>query len=420
MSDAVEVWSSEGDDARVGTLYSSRRRGVDSATFAYADTWLGSPHGYAIDPQLSLSAAPHHTAVSQGIFGALSDGAPDRWGRTLLLRQEARAARTEGRSPRSLGELDFLLGVRDDLRQGALRYRQDGGAFLATDADGVPLLTDLPSLLDIAARAERDAADLPDLNRLVHAGGSLGGARPKAHVRAPDGSLAIAKFPSADRDTWDVMTWEHVLLVLARRAGIDVPRSQLLDVADRRVLTVSRFDRRTIDGVDTRIGYASAMTMLEASDGDVASYLDIAAVIEERSDRPSLDLEQLWRRALFSTLVGNVDDHLRNHGFLHQRGRDVWRLSPAFDMNPDPTPGPKHHATSLDGTDEPASVGRVLAVARDFRLPDDEASRIADEVVAAVRPWRLVATEAGLSRAQADAMAPAFDALDSPWTDLRP
>ena len=153
--------------------------------------------------------------------------------------------------------------------------------------------------------------------------------------------------------------------------------------------------------------------MLEASDGDAASYLDIAAVVEERSDRASIELEQLWRRALFSTLAGNTDDHLRNHGFLHQPARDVWRLSPAFDLNPSPTPGPKHHATSIDGSDEPASVAQLLNVARDFRLSATDADRIVGEVISAVRAWPAAARSAGLSAAQVAAMAPAFDALDS-------
>ncbi|WNM23516.1 type II toxin-antitoxin system HipA family toxin [Demequina capsici] len=303
--------------------------------------------------------------------------------------------------------------MRDDLRQGSLRYRLDDGPFLATEVDGVPLLTDLPALLNLAHQAERDAVTLPDLNRLVLAGGSLGGARPKAHVVQADGRLAIAKFPSADRDTWDVMAWERVASLLASTAGIDVPDSTLLEVAGRSVLVTSRFDRVSTAMDARRVGYVSAMTMLEADDGEVASYLDIAAVVEETSDRASADLEQLWRRLLFSVAIGNTDDHLRNIGFLHQAGRDVWRLSPAFDMNPDPTPGPKHHATSIDGSDSPATVASAMAVARDFRLRADEAERIGGEVLSAVGRWRESARSVGLSAQAIEAMAPAFDALAS-------
>jgi serine/threonine-protein kinase HipA len=407
----VAVWTSEGEDVRVGALYPHRRRGTESATFSYDDAYLARPDAYAIDPQLSLDASPHHTSASRALFGAMADGAPDRWGRTLLTRREARAARDERRAARALGELDFLLGVRDDLRQGALRYLDEKGEFLAREPDGVPVLTDLPSLLDLADRAERDSTSLPDLQRLVHAGGSLGGARPKAHVIARDGTLALAKFPSAERDTWDVMAWEYVTARLAEAAGIVVPACELLTLAERRVLLVNRFDRRYSAGVTRRVGYASAMTMLEASEGDGASYLDIAAVIEVRSDRATADLEQLWRRALFSVLVGNTDDHLRNHGFLHVPGRDAWRLSPAFDMNPDPTPGPKHHATSVDGTDAAATVEAVLAVAPEFRLRPTEADVVAGTVMGAVSRWREVARSAGLTGGAIKAMAPAFEAL---------
>jgi serine/threonine-protein kinase HipA len=409
MSEPVTVWTSEGADVRVGTLYPHRRRGTESATFSYDAAYLAQPDAYAIDPQLSLSATPHQTAASRALFGAMLDGAPDRWGRTLLLRREASAARHEGCTPRALSEVDFLLGVRDDLRQGALRYSAASGEFVADEEHGVPALTELPALLDLADRAERDTATLPDLQRLVHAGGSLGGARPKAHVTAQDGTLALAKFPSAERDTWDVMAWEFVTLHLADAAGIAVPRSELLTLADRRVLVVQRFDRRYGSTGASRIGYASAMTMLEASDGDGASYLDIAAVIEERSDRASRDLEQLWRRMLFSVLVGNTDDHLRNHGFLHVPGRDAWRLSPAFDMNPHPIAGPKHHATSIDGTGGPATVAAVQSVAQSFRLSDAEASGITATVMDSVAGWKTRARSAGLSSRAIEAMAPAFD-----------
>jgi len=416
VTQPVQVWDGEAEAVHVGTLYAHRRRGTESASFTYDPPYLARPGATMWGPDLPLSAAPHHTPAGRKLFGAMADGAPDRWGRTLLTRQEARRAREEGRQARLLGEVDFLLGVRDDLRQGSLRYRLDDGPFLATEADGVPLLTDLPALLELAQQAERDAVTLPDLNRLVNAGGSLGGARPKAHVVTREGRLAIAKFPSADRDTWDVMAWERVALVLAADAGIHVPRSSLISVAGRAVLVVERFDRRP-SGADAgdggaeswrRVGYASAMTMLEANDGASASYVDIAAVIEEVSDRASEDLEQLWRRLLFSVAIGNTDDHLRNHGFLRQAGLDAWRLSPAFDVNPDPTLGPKHHATSIDGSDAPATIARAMAVARDFRLRDAEAERIAADVLGAVACWREVAHDVGLAPSAIEAMAPAF------------
>lgn len=403
------VESVGGDDVAVGTLYPHRVRGRDSASFTYRPEHLADPRAHSIDPALPLSSGTFHTPAGRPTFGALADCAPDRWGRRLLVRQEAAEAREQGRSPRSLGEADFLLGVRDDLRQGALRFTVDGGStFLADESRGVPALTDLPELLDLAARAESDSADLPDLRRLVRAGSSLGGARPKAHVRTPEGRLAIAKFPSADRDTWDVMAWEKVALDLARGAGVEVPDSRLLDLAGRRVLVVDRFDRTA---VGARVGYTSAMTQLEAADGERGSYLDIALVVETTSGQATAELQQLWRRAVLAVLLSNTDDHLRNHGFLHLRG-GVWRLSPAFDINPEPSEGPTFLSTSLDGTDRPSTVEAALAVADAFRLTSRQAEQVASEVAASVGRWRDVAAAHGLSRSAVEAMSPAFSALD--------
>lgn len=344
----VEVWVViDARDVQAGILYSHRRRESESATFTYTSQYLGNSAAYGLDPALPLSTGAFQSPAFQSpagkaMFGAFSDCAPDRWGRTLVDRREAALAREQHRTARSLGEIDYLLGVRDDLRQGALRFREPGnasqdstGAFLAVETKGVPAVTDLPTLLDLADRAERDEVDLPDLQRLIQVGSSLGGARPKAHVIDNNGRIAIAKFPSASGDTWNVMRWEKVALEMAKEAGIEVPTSQLLDLAGRSVLIVDRFDRT--ESRD-RIGYVSAMTMLEARDGDERSYLEIAETLETVSDQATADLHQLWRRIVFSVLISNTDDHLRNHGFLHQRA-DVWRLAPAFDLNPNPAPG---------------------------------------------------------------------------------
>ena len=394
-----------------GTLVSHRGRGTESATFAYVSSYVALPGTYALDPQLPLGTSPRQTRIAATLFGAFTDGAPDRWGKTLVKRREYAAARAEGRTARSLSEVDYLLGVRDDLRQGALRFRagraEGAGPFLADEGSGVPALTDLPELMDLAARAETDTADLTDLQRLIRVGSSLGGARLKAHVLGSDGSIAIAKFPSAAHDTWNVMAWEKVALDLARAAGIAVPPSQLLRLAGRSVLIVDRFDRRR-DG--TRVGYLSAMTMLEASEGDQRSYLEIAEVIENHSDNASEELEQLWRRIVFSVLISNTDDHLRNHGFLHQHD-DTWRLSPAFDLNPNPEPGPRHLSTAIDISDDTASIAVALGVASEFRLDDERARQVLAEVATAVSGWRTVAAAFGLPEEDIDEMTPAFDAL---------
>jgi serine/threonine-protein kinase HipA len=396
-----------GGDVLAGTLYSHRRRGLESATFTYTSTYLGTPGAYALDPELPLTSGALQTRVGRALFGALTDCAPDRWGRTLLTRREAALARADGRATRTLGEIDHLLGVRDDLRQGALRFRAGADEFLASDDTGVPALTDLPALLDLAARADSDTADLADLQRLIRVGSSLGGARPKAHVLDNNGRIAIAKFPSANHDTWNVMAWEKVALDLAERSGIDVPPSRLLNLAGRNVLVIDRFDRTS---TADRIGYVSAMTMLEASDGDQRSYLEIAEVIENSSARATAELHQLWRRIVLSVLISNTDDHLRNHGFLHERG-DVWRLAPAFDLNPNPAPGPKYLSTAIGDADDSASLSSALSVAEYFRLSEAQARATMREVAAAVSRWRHVAGLHQLPASEIAAMEPAFAAL---------
>jgi len=325
----------------------------------------------------------------------------------LLKRQETVQACHEGRAARTLGEIDFLQGVRDDLRQGALSFGVDEGPFLADEHTGVPALIELPALLSLAARVEADDVDLPDLQHLVRLGSSLAGARPKAYVRTTDGRIAIAKFPSDKVDTWNVMAWERVALELAFAAGIDVPASQLHDIAGRHVLILERFDR---DKHGNRIGYASAMTMLEAVDGDARTYLDIAEIVEQCSLQASVELRQLWRRMVFSILISNTDDHLRNHGFLHVRG-DAWRLSPAFDMNPNPDPGPRFHSTSIDGSEQPATVEAAMVVAEHFRLSPTQADQELRQIADAIRPWRACAGRLGLTSRELDAMAPAFARL---------
>jgi serine/threonine-protein kinase HipA len=406
MSSEVAVYVTVGErNLLAGRLYPHRRRGVESASFGYEDRYLADPDSYALDPALPLVTGSLQTPVGRALFGAFSDCAPDRWGRALIARTEAARARLAGTAMRSLSEADILLGVRDDLRQGALRFRLgEDGPYLAAEDSGVPILTDLPTLLDIAERVQSDTADFGELNRLLRAGSSLGGARPKAHVMDSNGRIAIAKFPSTTSDTWNVMAWEKVALDLARRAGISVPDSQLIRVGDRSVLIIDRFDRQG----PARIGYASAMTMLEASDGDRRSYLEIAEVIEERSTRVTTDLLQLWRRVCFTILISNTDDHLRNHGFLHERA-ESWTLSPAFDLNPNPAQGPKELSTAIDFNDTHASIDTLMGVAEYFRLNAQQASDVLAQVTDAVGRWRATAAAHGLRQAEIGAMAPAFE-----------
>jgi serine/threonine-protein kinase HipA len=411
MSGDVEVYAAVGTrNLLAGRMHNHHQNGgAESASFAYDDRYLADPEAYALDPALPLVTGTLQAPAGRRVFGAFADSLPDRWGRTLIRRAEQARATMAGTAPRALDEFDLILGVRDDLRQGALRYRLDSrGPFVAAEDSGVPALTDLPVLLDIAERAERDTAEYEDLKRLVRAGSSLGGARPKAHVMNAAGDVAMAKFPSPSSDTWNVMAWEKVSLDLARAAGVTVPDSQLILAGSRHVLIVTRFDRHGA----ARTGYASAMTMLKAGDREQRSYLEIAAVIEEHSTAATAELRQLWRRMAFSVLISNTDDHLRNHGFLHERA-ESWKLSPAFDLNPNPRPGPKYLSTAIDFADARASVDTLMSVADHFRLGTGDALAVLAEVSRAVARWRRVAASHGLAEPDIDAMEPAFEHAES-------
>jgi serine/threonine-protein kinase HipA len=406
MSGEVAVYVAAGQqDLLAGRMSAQQRGGAEAVVFSYDDSYLADPQAYPLDPALPLVAGTLQAPARRVLFGAFADSTPDHWGRSLIIRAERARAQLAGAAPRPVSELDVLLAVRDDLRQGALRYRAGTeGPFLAPEDAAVPALTDLPVLLDIAGRAERNAAGYEDLMRLLRAGGSLGGARPKAHVVNAAGRVAMAKFPSPGSDPWDVMAWEKVAHDLARDAGLTVPRAELIRVAGQHVFVVERFDRRG----GARVGYASAMTMLQAAGRDQRSYLEIAEVIGERSDTPAADLRELWRRIAFSILISNTDDHLRNHGFLHERAGS-WTLSPAFDLNPNPGPGPKYLTTAIDRTDTRASVDTLMRVAGHFRLDPSGALGVLAEVARAVAGWRAVATSHGLPQRDLDAMRPAFE-----------
>jgi serine/threonine-protein kinase HipA len=394
-----------GRDVPAGRLWTHRHGQSESATFSYREDYLQLADAYELDPGLPLQAGQLQTPVKQPLFGAMSDCAPDGWGRRLVRRAEAQRAREADTQQRGLMEVDFLLGARDDLRQGALRLRgHQSEQYLAVDSGGVPHLIGLPRLLNAAEELERDEPTSEDLRLLLHGGSSLGGARPKAHVIDTQGRLAIAKFPSPKADEWDVIRWEAVALTLARHAGITVPEHELHVIENRPVLALRRFDRDT----NGRIGYLSAMTMLQAKDGEDASYLEIAEVIEERSPEAGVDLGELWRRIVFTVLISNTDDHLRNHGFLRQSTAG-WSLSPAFDLNPNPEGAAKQLATAIDENSTEASLATALEVAGLFRISETQARAIVAEVLAATERWRDVARATGLGGQQLERLESAFE-----------
>lgn len=378
----------------------------ESATFEYDKNWLTHPERFSLEPALKLGPGPFHAPSDKPLFGAIGDSAPDRWGRVLMRRAERRRAERAGQTPRTVREIDYLLLVDDEARQGALRFAEKaGGPFLADQgAQRIPPLIELPRLLSAAENVVDDKDSDEDLRLLLAPGSSLGGARPKASIRDRDGHLAIAKFPNKS-DEVNTVVWEAVALTLAGKAGIAVPEWRLESIAEKPVLLLRRFDR--VEG--TRVPFLSAMSMLDARDNEGRSYLEFVDVLRQHGAAAKHDMHALWRRIAFSILISNTDDHLRNHGFLWA-GPAGWRLSPAYDLNPVPSDiKPRVLTTAIDLDDGTASLKLAYGVASYFELTQEEARRIAHEVGSAVASWRKEAASFGLSNQEIGRMASAFE-----------
>jgi len=399
----------QGTPRLVGRLWARMRKDRESATFEYDRNWLAHPERFSLEPALKLGPGPFHTPSDKPLFGAIGDSAPDRWGRVLMRRAERRRAERAGQTPRSLREIDYLLMVDDEARQGALRFAErEGGAFLAEHGPTkIPPLIELPRLLSAAEHVMSDTDSDEDLRLLLAPGSSLGGARPKASVRDRDGHLAVAKFPNKG-DEINAVLWEAVALTLAAKAGIPVPAWRLETVAEKPVLLLRRFDREQ----RTRLPFLSAMSMLDAKDNEARSYLEFVDILRQHDAAPKEDMHALWRRIVFSVLISNTDDHLRNHGFLWA-GPAGWRLSPAYDLNPVPTDiKPRVLTTAIDLDDGTASLRLALGVAEYFGLTLKEAQQMAAQVGKAVAAWRKVAAKLGLTPSEIDRMASAFQHED--------
>ena len=394
----------------VGRLWGRARKGRESATFEYDRGWLARPDRFALEPALMLGPGPFHTAAGRAMFGAIGDSAPDRWGRVLMRRAERGRATKLGETPRTVQELDYLLMVDDGVRQGALRFREDEDTpFLAAAGARakIPPFLKLSKLLSAAEHVASDTESEEDLRLLLAPGSSLGGARPKASVRDRDGHLAIAKFPT-ESDTRNVILWEALALTLAQAAGIPVPVFRVETVAGKPVLLLRRFDRCGV----VRVPFLSAMSMLDAQDNEPRSYMEFVDVLRQHGAAPKADMQGLWRRIVFNILISNTDDHLRNHGFLYQ-GPEGWRLSPAYDMNPVPVEEkPRVLSTAIDLDDATASLELAFAVAGYFELKLIRAKEIAREVGAIVSGWRALALQLGITGAEVDRMASAFEHRD--------
>ena len=398
--------------APMGSLRHQTSRPGDIFAFEYDKTWLEQPEAVTFDPDLALVKGPQYPAPDRRNFGIFLDSSPDRWGRVLMQRRENMRARREGRRARSLTEWDFLLGVHDETRMGALRFQNpDIGQFIdSDDAFAAPPIASLRELqaasLQFESHAdEDDRHDYEEWLKLLFAPGtSLGGARPKASVRDEQGFLCLAKFPSR-QDRRDVGAWELVAYRLAAKAGIDVPHTRALRVPDSAYTTVlaRRFDRAP---KGRRLAFVSAMTLTQRSDGEPgASYLELVDLLQSQGSNTRNDCAELYRRVVFSILIHNTDDHLRNHGFfLGERGIS---LSPAYDVNP--SNDRNELSLAINEVDTVCDVSVALEAHADYGLSRVEADRIVAKATTAVRSWRSEAARLGIPKSERDLMAPAFE-----------
>ncbi len=401
-------WDEFEKPALVGRLRSDLVKTQEHFSFAYDEAWLQSKFAQQIDPDLHLYVGEQHNNDQQN-FRIFLDSCPDRWGRLLMKRREAVIARREGRKPHVLNESDYLLGVHDIYRMGALRFKLNiDGDFLDNNDDlAAPPISSLRELEHAVSQVESaQNIDDPDylkwLNMLISPGSSLGGARPKSCVIDGDDYLWIAKFPSA-HDDFDIGAWEFVVYQLALDAGIDMSECRLMRFNSQyHTFITRRFDRRG----ENRFHFTSAMMQLGYDDGDEgASYLELAQFLTDHGANTKEDLAELWRRIIFNIAVSNTDDHLRNHGFIYHNGG--WLLSPAYDINP-VTPANGLHL-NINDNDNSLSYELALQVIDFFQLNVDEALQIKSKVISSVSNWQVVATKAGISRGEQQLMEAAFN-----------
>ena len=409
-------WDGLPEPLRLGVLHAQRGAGREIVEFAFDAAALTHPtvRNLQLDPRLGLFAGRQHPPQGHGTFGVFSDASPDRWGRLLMDRRLERDKRA-GHAAKTvrLFESDYLLGVHDAFRVGALRLRlNDAGDFLdSRHAVAAPPFVQLRELEAASLALEHDEDNTAPaggawLRMLIAPGGSLGGARPKASVVDLDGHLWIAKFPSV-RDTHDVGAWEMVVHTLARRCQLRVPESLARRIANpHHTFLVKRFDR-TAGG--KRLHFASAMTLTGYQDGDDGSsgvsYLDIARVLIDHGAQTGADLHELWSRVVFNLLVSNTDDHLRNHGCILVPGKG-WRLSEAYDMNP--VPGSHGLKLNISPADNALDLDLARSVAPYFRVNAQLADAIIERSQAVVCQWPTLATHLGISAREQARMASAF------------
>jgi serine/threonine-protein kinase HipA len=392
----------------IGILSAQQAKGKKAFSFEYDPAWIRSKEQMLLDPDITWYTGPQYPNGKEN-FGVFMDSMPDTWGRRLMRRRASQKAKEEGKPTPTLYDIDFLLGVADESRMGALRFKLDAnGPFLDNNLlNPTPPMTSIRELQYAAEILESDEdsdAVKKWLAILIAPGSSLGGARPKSNIKDENGELWIAKFPSKS-DTYDKAAWEYLAYQLAIKAGIQMAESRIERISGRyHTFFTRRFDRHNGE----RIHFASAMTMTGNNEDTIkenpVGYLDIAEFIQFNGAQNTIDLGQLWRRIVFNIAISNTDDHLRNHGFILTN--DGWILSPAYDINP--SIEKDGLALNIDTENNALDFELAKSVGGYFQLSDSSMDTILHEIKAAVRSWEKIAQKIGISRSEMEMMASAF------------
>ena len=402
-------WQGMNEPKRIGVLSAQQAKGKKAFSFEYDKDWLKTEKKFLLDPDIQLYGGPQFPNQKEN-FGIFLDSMPDTWGRTLMKRREAQRAIENNEKPKTLYDIDFLLGVYDVSRMGALRFKTDlDGYFLDDNKNATsPPWSSIRELQHAAHIFENDTEN-KEVNRwlsvLMAPGSSLGGARPKANILDNDKSLWIAKFPSKT-DITDKAAWEFLAYKLAINAGIEMATCRIERIAGKHhTFFTKRFDRHG----DERIHFASAMTMTGNNEDTIretqASYLDIAEFISNHGANIESNLHQLWRRIIFNIAISNTDDHLRNHGFILTK--EGWILSPAYDLNP--SIDKDGLALNIDTNNNNLDFELAKSVGEYFRLNNTQMDIIINQIVTVVIDWKAIATTIGISRAEQKLMEKAFN-----------
>lgn len=405
-------WNGIEGPVLMGHLYAEHLKGKEIFSFEYHKDWLSNPAAQNLDPDLQLFGGPQYLNTDKENFGLFMDSSPDRWGKLLMRRREAALARKENHKPQKLFATDYLLGVYDEHRMGALRFKIDSeGEFLNNNKEmAAPPMTSLRELEAVSLKLEEeDAANDPEylhwLNLLIAPGSSLGGARPKASVQDKNQHLWIAKFPSKN-DSVDIGAWEQLANNLASQTGITMAEGMIQKYnGPFHTYLSKRFDRTSNHH---RLHFASALTLLGHTDGydaaQGASYLELAEFIMSNGAEVNKDLVELWKRIVFSICISNTDDHMRNHGFILTSAG--WRLSPAYDINP--VANSAGLSLNISEDDNALELDLAIEVAPFFRLSHKKAEELSTNIKEVTSNWQSLAIASGISHNEIELMSSAF------------